>query len=444
MNHFLLSAYRGAMETKKEILSKAQVKLTITVESQEFNEYVAEALKAFSREIKVDGFRSGNVPKELVEQKVGQGSVLNEAADLAVRETYLTVLEKERLEPLGAPAIKVLKLAKDNEFVYEVELSVLPEFELPDYRRISAKIAKDKGKEKTEVTPEEMKKAIDWLLESRSKLIAVKRPAKKGDKVEVDFDVFQNGAPIDNGKSLSHPLVLGGGGFVPGFEEKIEGLKEGEEKEFSLTFPKDYHAKDLAGKKADFKVKLKSVQEKEKPELTDAFAAGLGPDFKTVDDLKKNIEEGLKQEKENKKKEGFRLAVISEIAKKAKIDTPEVLIEGELEKMMEDFKNQIAQMGLEFDKYLASVKKTAEDLKKEWRGKASERVNVGLVLRQIAKQESLEPTETEITEEANKFLRAYKTPGRAKNDIESVRLREYTKDVLSNEKVFQFLESLKG
>lgn len=427
------------MEIKQEKIPGSKVRLEITISQNDFAAYEKEALKAFSRELKVDGFRPGNIPEKIVREKVGQNNILQEASDLAVRDTYLDALQKEKLEPLGSPEVKIVKLAPGNDFVYQVEISVLPDIALPDYKKIAQKIVAQKGKEKIEVKEEEIKKSLDWLVDSRSKLVTVKRPAKKGDRVEVDFEVSQNGVPIENGQSQNHPLVIGEGGFVPGFEDNIEGMKEAEEKDFSLKFPADYHEKSLAGKQADFKVKLKLVQEKDKPELNDEFASTLGQ-FKSLADLKKSIIDGLTKEKEGKKKEEIRMAIVTEIAKKMEVKLPEILIENELNKMKEEFKAQVTQMGMEFDKYLQSVKKTEDDLVKDWKEKAEQRVRIGLLLQEIAKKEEIEPTEKEIEEEASKALKAFANVSEAKNNIDTDRLRQYTKGVIINEKVFELLE----
>lgn len=427
------------MQIKKEKLPQSKIKLEITIPAEDFTDFIQEATKALSREIKVKGFRPGRIPAAMVKEKAGEGTILQEAADLAVRGTYLQALKEEKVEPLGVPEIKVLKLAPGNDFIYEARIFILPEVKLPDYKKISREILKKAGSNKTEVKEEELQKALDWLADSRSKTVTVARAAQKGDRVEIDFEVSQKGVVIEGGQSTSHPLIIGQGRFVPGFEEKLTGMKEGEEKEFSLAFPDDYHVKNLAGKPADFKVKMKLVQEKQKPELNDEFAVSLGR-FKNVEELKKSVADGLKQEKENKQKQERRMQIIEEIAQKADFETPEILLEEELGKMLQEFKAQITQMGMEFDKYLANIKKTEADLKKEWEDKAKQRVRIGLTLRQIATEEKISPSQVEIEEEAGKILKSFGDVKQAQNSIDSERLREYTKGALINEKVFAFLE----
>ncbi len=429
------------MVTKLEKLPKSKVKIEVTIPAVDFEEYISEAYKAISREIKTDGFRPGKAPRQVVEQKVNQGHILQDAADLALRDSYLKILGEHKLEPLGNPEIKILKLAQGNDFVYEAEIFVLPEVILANYKSISSKILRQKSKDKIEVSDKELKDALNWLVDSRAKFISVKRAAKQGDKLEIDFDVFRDGTPIENGQSQNHPLILGQGKFMPGFEEQLEGMEEGEEKKFSLNFPEDYHEKSLAGQPAEFKVKVRSVLEKQVPELDDDFAASLG-EFKTLGDLEKSIRNGLKQEREAREKEKTRIAIISKIAEESQFETPEILVEGELDKMLREFKMEIAQMGLEFEKYLTGIKKSEDDLKKEWTKKSQERVRIGLVLQAIAGKEKIEPTEQEIEAEAGKVLQAYGRAEQAQKNIDSARLREYTKNTLVNEKVFQFLDNI--
>lgn len=429
------------MVTKLEKLPQSKIKIEVTIPAVDFEEYIDEAYKLLAREVKADGFRPGKAPRQVVKQRIDEGRALQEAADLALRDTYLKILDEHKLEPLGSPEIKVLKLAPGNEFIYEAELFVLPEITLADYKNISSKMLRQRSNDEIEVSEKELKDALNWLVNSRAKFVGVKRAAKKGDKLEIDFDVFQGGAPIENGRSQNHPLILGEGRFVPGFEEELEGMQEGEEKEFSLNFPDDYHEKSLAGKPAEFKVKIRSVLKKETPELNDAFAASLGQ-FKALGELEESVKSGLKQEKEAKAKEETRIAIISKIAEESRFEAPDILVEGELSKMVGEFKTEVAQMGLEFEKYLSGIKKSEDELKKEWRNKAEQRVKIGLVLRAIAEKEKIEPTEQEIEEEAGKILRSYGSTEQVGKNIDSARLREYTRNAVINEKTFQFLESV--
>ena len=236
-------------------------------------------------------------------------------------------------------------------------------------------------------------------------------------------------------------FILGKGQFLPGFEDALTDMKAGEEKSFSLQAPKDWHDKGYAEKSLDFTVKMNLVQERSMPELTDEFVKGLG-NFDSVAALKKNVAEGLAQEKEEKETQRIRALLVEAIAEKSTMDVPRVLIDREIEKMTEELRAQIVQMGMQWEDYLAHIKKTPEDLARDWRDDAERRVRIALCLREIGVAEKIEPTAEEIETRANEMLARYKSAENAKKDFDPEALRGYTKDVLVNEKVFEFLEKL--
>ncbi len=244
---------------------------------------------------------------------------------------------------------------------------------------------------------------------------------------------------MEGGESKNHPVILGDNRFIPGFEKELEGMKAGEEKEFSLKVPADWPRENLVNKDLDFRVKINLVQERDIPEPSDEFAKSLG-NFESLDKLKQNIKEGLFTEKELREKERIRMELIEKVAKDSQIDIPEILIENELEKMIGELEHNVLSMGLEFDRYLREIKKTTEDLKKEWRNQAEKRVKIGLVLREIIKKEKIEANEEEITDKANETLKQYPGIEEAGKNIDPVRLREYAENVIKNEKAFQLLE----
>jgi len=308
---------------------------------------------------------------------------------------------------------------------------------------VEVKLAKYKGlkvkKNKLEVKEEEVKKALDYLQNSRAKIITVNRPAKKGDRLEIDFEVRQVGAKIENGTSKNHPLILGRGNFLPGFEEKLEGMKSGQEKKFSLKAPTDWPNQKIANKNLDFKVKMNLVQERELPKIDDGFAKSLG-NFDSLEALKKSIKEGLFGEKEIKEKQRVRMEMIEKIAQDSKIKVTDMLIKEEIEKMINEFRISIKNIGLDFDTYLKEIKKTIEDLKKDWYKEAEKRVRISLCLREIAKKENIEVGEEEVKEKINEDLKHYPGVEEVKKNIDLNVLKDYTKNILINEKVFVLLE----
>lgn len=426
------------MKVDKKELENSELELIFELEDQEWNKFLDQAAQEISKEVKVDGFRPGFAPRNLIEQKVGPGKVLERAGDIAVRKTYFDYIKKENIEVVGMPEINILKLAPDNPFQFKAKVAVLPQVQLGDYLKI-AKSEKQKKPADLKIEKSELDEALKWLQRSRTQYVTVSRPAQKNDRVEVDFVAKEKGRVIEGGESKNHPLVLGEGKFIPGFEENLEGLKENEEKKFDLTFPADYYVKDLAGKNMDFEVKMNLVQEPKAPQINDEFAKNLG-NFESLQALENNIKEGLLMEKEQKEKEAWRAKVLEKIVKDSKMELPEVLVSAEQDRMVQEFKASIAEMGLDFKTYLEKLKKTEEELKKEWRQKSEERVRSALALRAIAQKENIGASAEEVQEEINKTMSHYPDIEAVKSQIDMERLMEYTKERLRNEKVFQMLE----
>jgi len=243
------------MEINIKKLPQSEVEILIKLDPIEWGKFVDEATKELAREVKIDGFRPGMAPKEMVEEKIGQGKILEAAADLAVRKTYVKILGEKKIDAIGRPEIQVLRVAKDNPFEFKIKTAVLPEIKLADYRKIAG-AEKPKSKEQIKIEEKEVEESLKWLQKSRTKYATVLRPAQKGDRVEVDFLAKSEGKIIENGESKNHPVLLGEGKFVPGFEDQLIGLKEKEEKKFSLVFPADFKPENLAGQLIDFEVKV--------------------------------------------------------------------------------------------------------------------------------------------------------------------------------------------
>ncbi|MBI4836951.1 MAG: trigger factor [Candidatus Portnoybacteria bacterium] len=437
------------MKTETKNLPQSKIEITFELEPAEWQEFINEAVKELSVDLKVAGFRPGHLPKDLVEREVGMAKILARAADLAARKSYVRTVIDDKIEAVGAPKITILKVAEGNPFVFKAEVDVLPTVELPDYKKI-AQSSKPKKKEEITVDEKEVGQSLNWLAKSRAKHITVQRGAEKNDRVEIDFEVKVDGEKIDGGESKNHPLILEEGKFIKGFEDNLIGMKEGEKKEFGLIFPADYREKNLANKPADFKVKMKLVQKQELPEINDQFAQRLG-DFHCLSDLRQSVKEGLVHEKAEKEKHGWRERVLNEIADKARMELPNALIKQEKEAIIAELKANIEQFGLKWEKYLEELspsggsasggKKTGEELEKGLIGQAEKRVRAFLTLREIAKKEDIDVSEQEAEKEMNNFLRRYPDAELA-SEIDIAQLKEYTYEVIRNEKVFKLLENL--
>jgi len=312
--------------------------------------------------------------------------------------------------------------------------------ELANYKGLKAK------KHELKVEEKELNNALKYIQNSRAKLITINEPAQKGNRLEIDFEVRCGGVKVENGESKNHPLILGEEQFLPGFEKELEGMKAGEEKEFSLKVPTDWADKRVADKNLDFKVKMNLVQKREIPEMNDEFAVSLGK-FKTFEEFKESVNDGLIQEKEIMEKQRIRIELIEQVADNSKIEAPQELINKELDNMINEFKLSITQFGLDFETYLMQIKSTLDDLKNNWKSQAEKRAKIGLCIKAIADKEKIVPTAQEVEEKMNQELMRYnmKVPPvggipTEVGNIDLVALKEYTESVIINEKVFELIE----
>lgn len=421
------------MDVNVKKLASNQTELEVEIPAPQMGMYFDLAASEMSKDMKVDGFRPGKVPVDIVEREKGSQELYDQAANLAIQKTLPKAILENKIEIVGQPDIVVTQIARGNSMKYKAKIWVIPEIGLANYKGLKIK------KKKTEVKDDEVDKSLEYLQKSRVKLVTVNRPAKEGDQVEVDFTTRSSGVKIEGGEGKNHPTILGEGRFIPGFEKELEGMKTGQEKEFSLKVPKDWPQKNLADKNLDFKVKMNLVQQRDLPKLSDEFAKSLG-EFKSLAQLKQSVKVGLLQEKELKEKERIRMELIEKVAQDSKMDIPKALIGIELDKMINELRASVGGMGLELDKYLGQIKKTVDELKKEWRGQAEKRARVGLVLQGIAKKEKIEAAEKEIEEKTNETLKHYSSLEEAEKNIDILALKEYAKGVIINEKVFQLLE----
>lgn len=423
-------------------LAKSQIEFEVAVAWSDWEKYLDKAAAEVSSEIKIPGFRPGKAPRNLVEQKVGAGVLLNNAAEKAVQKTYMEFVVKEKLDVIGSPKVEIEKIESGKDLVYKAVVAVVPTATLKDgYKKDIKKINEEFAGKPTEATEKEIAHELEHLANSRVKLVTVNRAIAKDDSAEIDFTVLVDNVPIEGGTSKNHPLVIGKGVFIPGFEENLIGMKAGEEKEFELPFPADYHKKDLAGKNATFKVKINLVQERQIPAIDDDFAKSLGS-FENLEALKKNMKEGIEHENKHKMEEEKRTQYLDRIVDSLEVELPEILIKEETQKMLLEFEQQTQSMGMNLDQYLAQLKKEKKDLEKDWEPQAEKRVKSALALREIVKLEEITVDAAEIEVEMNKTLQYYKNVKDFDKNIDMERLYSYTKGVAENEEVFKRLEKI--
>ncbi len=422
------------MEIKIKKLPRSQIELLIEVELREIKPYLDKAASVISERIKIAGFRPGKAPLAVVEKRVGKTQVWEEAAKQGLPRFLEKALEQHKIEVLGRPQISVIKLAPDNPLIFKAMVAVIPPVDLGDYKKIKVKKPLVK-----KLKPREVDKVLKRLQKMRAKAVTVSRGAQKGDRVEIDFKTYLKNNLIAGGVSRNHPFILGEGQFVPGFEDKLVSMRAKEEKEFQIKFPRDYFKKNLAGRLVRFKVKVNLVQKLELPEINNQFAKTLGPKFGSLGELKRKLEINLKTEAEARVREKYELAVLNQVASRARVEIPAVLIKSEQDKMLKEIQESIEKQGGRFEDYLKSIQKTADELKGSFEQQARKRMKTSLVLREIARKEKVKVPAKQIELEINKALKLYPDLPEAKKRSRSPEYREYIRGMLRNRKVIKML-----
>lgn len=418
------------METNLKKINKSQVEIDFQLDAGEFNKYIDKALEHVRKRVKMDGFRPGSVPKQIAEKQIKQESLLMEAGDLAVRESYRKFVSDNSLEIIGDPEVKVVKIAKGRSFVFKVKTDVVPEINLPDYK----KIARDIKTQEISVQEKEIDDSMNFLQKSRAKISPVDRAAQNKDFVEIEY----SSKDIDGGRKIQDKFILGEGGFVKSFEDNLAGMEKSQEKEFKANFP-DNMPGGLGGKESIFKVKMMAVNSVDLLKMDDEFARSVG-EFASVSALKKSIKDGIEMEKKEAEKQRRRDEVLSVIVKGAELEVPEKMLTYEAEKMMDNFKDQVAKTNISLEKYLGQIKKTEKEIKESMKKDAEDRIKKFLILRKIGKQENIKILPEELEAQVNKNIKNYSKEQLEKIDI--IKFREYTQAIIFNEKVFQLLEQL--
>ncbi len=412
-------------------LPKSEIELEFEINAEEFNSFVKKSFREISQNLEVKGFRKGTVPENIAKEHINQQAVLSKAAEQVAQKEYDQYLSENNIDPISYPELIVDKLAENNEFLFKIKVTVLPDLDLPDYKNIAKKV----DKKTTEVKDQEIIQTLEWIQKTRAKKIIKQGAAERGDLVEIEYYSPET-------KEQKDTFLLGEGKLIPGFEEYIIGMNAGEEKkEIRITLPVNHNIKEMAGKEIIFKIKLINVYKMEIPELTDDFAKSIG-EFKNIENLKENVKQGIQQEKEQGEKERRRSEILQQIAEKTKVEIPSILIEKEQKNLINNLKEQVKnRMNLSFEDYLNQIKKTEKEVSDSLLIEAEKRVKQFLILKEITKLEKVEATEEEIKKESDIFLKKYKSTPEAKQDIDEDKLRVYTEEAVKNEKVLQLLES---
>lgn len=387
------------METKVEKLAKSHVKLKIKIEHKELSKHFEASYEKVGKTLKIDGFRPGKAPKKIIEEVAGQARLVQETVDAALEETYPKALAENKLYPVNQPKITIdtFPTLESGDFEYTVEFDNLPVAKLKDYSKLTVK-----PKAKSTVKKEDVDKVLEYLKKQKASFLEVDRPAQKGDRVEINLYGTIKGVPRDGMSSKNHPLVIGENVMIPGFEDQIIGLKKGDKKTFKIKFPKDYHAKDLAGVEAQFVIELIDLKEIKQPEVDKEFAASFG--HKDEKAMLEAIEKSLQAEMDEKDKQELEMQVLDKVLPLLETEVPESLVEQEIDRMLGDFRNQVESSGLSFDKYLESLKKDLSSLRKEMTTQAEKNVRIGFLLGEIIKEQKFDHHDKESGRKAIDYL----------------------------------------
>ncbi len=390
------------MSLQVEKLDKNMAKLTIEVSAEELEAALQKAYQKNRKQISVPGFRKGKVPRQMIEKMYGPGVFYEDAANELIPDAYAKAADESELELVSRPEISVVQIEKGKPFIFTAEVAVKPEVTLGDYKGIEVE------KADTTATDEEVNAEIDKERESNSRTITVEdRAVQDGDMTVIDFEGFVDGVPFEGGKGTDYPLTIGSGAFIPGFEEKLIGAELGKEVDVEVTFPEEYHAKELAGKPAVFKCTVKEIKVKELPELDDDFAQDVS-DFDTLKEYKADVRKKVEEKKAAEAKAQKEDAVIEKIIEGATMEIPEAMVKTQAERMVDEFAQRLQMQGLTMDQYMQFTGSTVDALVEQSKPQALKRIQSRLVLEAVAAAENLVASEEETEAELSKMAEQYK------------------------------------
>ncbi|MEZ0119598.1 MULTISPECIES: trigger factor [Heyndrickxia] len=393
------------MSAKWEKTEGNQGILTVEVDAETVDKSLDKAFKKVVKQINVPGFRKGKIPRPLFEKRFGVESLYQDALDMIVPGEYEKAIEETGIEPVDTPNIDVEQMEKGKPLIFKATVTVKPEVKLGEYKGLEVE------KPDTEVTDKDVEEELKKLQERLAELVIKEDgEAEMGDTVVIDFEGFVDGEAFEGGSAENYSLELGSGNFIPGFEEQLAGVKTGDEKEIEVTFPEEYHASELAGKKATFKVKVHEIKAKHLPELDDEFAQDADDEVETLDALKEKIQKDLKESKEHAAKHAVEDAVVEKAAENAEMDIPEAMINTELNRMLQEFEQNLSAQGLNLELYYQFSGQNEEALRNQMKEDAEKRVRFNLTLEAIANAENLEVSDEEVDEELKRMSEMYGMP----------------------------------
>ncbi len=377
------------------------VALTIEITKAEFEAAKDKAFKKTGKNITVPGFRKGHAPRKMIEKLYGEGVFFEEAFNIIYPDAMEMAVEKSGIKPVGRADVDLGDPAEEGGLTIIAKVPVEPEVELGEYKGVEVE------KETVKVPAADVKAELNRLAQRNARTETVDRKAKKNDTVDIDFEGFVDGVAFEGGKAEHHALTLGSGTFIPGFEDQLIGCKAGDEKDVVVTFPEEYHAKELAGKEAVFKCKVHKVEETILPEIDDEFAKDVSDTCETLDDLKKEISERLKKERQEAADHAFEEKVLDAVIENMKADIPQAMIESQIDSIVQDFSYRLQMQGMQLDQYLKMSGTEMGAFRAMFREQAEHQVKSRLVLEKVAELENIAVSDTELEEEYAKMAEQY-------------------------------------
>ena len=389
------------MSLQVEKLEHNMAKLTVEVAAEDVEKALQAAYLKQRKQINIPGFRKGKVPRQMIEKMYGPEVFYDEAANNMIPDAYAKAYDESELDIVSQPKIEVVQMEKGKPFIFTAEVATKPEVTLGDYKGLKV------DKVSTRVTQKEVDEEIEKERERNARTIEVTdRAVQDKDEVTLDFEGFVDGVAFEGGKGEDYPLTIGSGSFIPGFEEQLIGAEIDKEVEVNVTFPKEYHSEELAGKDATFKCTVHTIKAKELPELDDEFASEVS-ECETMDAYRAEVKKNIKERKERTGKEKKENQAVDQAIENAQMDIPEAMIEFQVRQMADDFARRIQQQGLTVELYFQFTGMTAEKMMEEMRPQAEKSIKTRLVLEAIVKAENIEVSDERVEEELTKMAEAY-------------------------------------
>ena len=411
--------------------NKNEVKLTFTIEAEKFDSAMKRVYAKSAKYFSIPGFRKGKAPMAMVEKQYGSEIFYEDTFNEIVPEVYEKELKENNIEAVSNPNIDITQIGKGKDLIFTAVVQVKPEFKVAKYKGIELK------KVEYNVTDENIDHELKHMAERNARIVNVEdRAVKKDDITVIDFEGSVDGVPFEGGKSDNYELTIGSNTFIPGFEDQIIGMKIEEEKDIKVKFPEEYHAADLAGKDAVFKVKLHEIKEKELPKIDDDFAKDVS-EFDTLKELKNSIKEKLEKENEQRAKTELEEAAIEQVSQKTKIDIPSGMIETETDNILRDLETRLSYQGMTLEQYLSFMQKTKDEVKKEYADQAEKTVKTRLVLEAIVKEENIEADQVKVDEKIEEMAKVYSRKAEELKNNEQ--LVNYIKDTLKTEEAISLI-----